>query len=86
MHLELRQDLVIVVLDHLILRLLLPDCPFEIVDPEIEGLIGESLRLCVLILLEAFNIEVDAVLGVDVFDIPAVEISSRLFLDDVCLF
>lgn len=85
MHFELREDLVIVVLDHLILSMLLPDCSFEIGDPEIEGLVGESLRLCVLILFESLDIEVDAVLGVDVFDIPAVEIRSCLFLDDVCL-
>lgn len=73
------------VLDHLVLRLLLPHSPFQVGDPEVKGLVGESLSLSVLILFESFDIKVDAVLGVDVFDVPAVEISSCLFLDDVCL-
>lgn len=86
MYFELREDLVVVVLDHLILCLLLPDCPFEIGDPEVKGLVVEPLCLCALILFEALDIEVDAVLRVDVFDVPAVEIGRCLLLDDVCLF
>ena len=85
MRFELGEDLVVVVPDHLVLRLLLPHCPLQVGDAEVQGLVGISLRLRVFVLLEAFDVEVDAVLRVDVFDVPAVEVGSRLLLDDICL-
>lgn len=79
------KNLFVVVLYHLVLRLLLPDSPLQIVDPQLNCLLAEPIRFGVFIIFESFDIDVDAVLGLDVFHVSAVKINAGLLFNDFSL-
>lgn len=74
------------VFNHLVLGLLLPQRPLYIGYPHLNGLFVEPVCFGVLVIFESLDVEVDRVLGLNVFDVPSTEIDTGLFVNDCSLF
>ena len=70
------------VLYHSVLGQLLANCLLQISYTHLHSLTTESLGSRILIGFEAFDVEVDGGLGLDVFDVSSAQINISLFLND----
>lgn len=73
------------VFDHLVLGHLLPQCPLQVGYSHFDGLLAETVCLGILVVFEALDVQVHAVLGLDVFDVAPVQVHAGLLVDYFCL-
>lgn len=74
------------IFDHFILSLLLSECSLYVLDPHFYCLIIKAICFRVLVIFEPLNVEIDAVLWLDVFDVPSAQINAWLFINNLSLF
>jgi hypothetical protein len=61
-HFKLSEDLFVVIFDHLVLTLLLPQGSLQVGYPHLDVLLAVSVCLDILVALQPFNVEVDTCL------------------------
>ena len=82
-HFQLSQKFLIEIFNYLIFGLLLPHSSFQIGNSDLHSLLAESVSFRILVAFESFNINVDAGLGLDVFDVSAGEVDAGFLFYDI---